>query len=286
MRTIPHIGCNGEEFFVSSQNLNSILIYDEEPEDLPSPLCPNDVTYGSDIPVQAVTFLNQEMHSVIYQAKQFISDATVEPTNPNEYYNYLNAIWRDGTPLSYGGTGYNPNSTDTVKFAFPDRPDDPQGWTLQTANLPIAGRSILANHEVGTFPPGGVIEIDLGYTTYQDSSLFYFNTADLVYQNTPLLQQMYNNGFSNSCILLNTADLTVPQLEIFPNPTTHSLNIKMENISNVDFTIFDIYGKNVFQQNEITIESTNLNISHLSNGIYFLKIKMGGKEWVEKFVKL
>jgi hypothetical protein len=49
---------------------------------------------------------------------------TTDPQRGKEdgFYNYLNGLWADGTPKTYGGSGYNPGSTDTTKYAFPDPP--------------------------------------------------------------------------------------------------------------------------------------------------------------------
>lgn len=61
------------------------------------------------------------------------------------------------------------------------------------------------------------------------------------------------------------------QINIFPNPTNGFLNIKIEegNFDHFSYTLFDSVGK-LFEANQL---SNQLNISHLQNGIYFIKIK-------------
>jgi hypothetical protein len=57
------------------------------------------------------------------------SGATSDPQIDTHYYNFMRGIWRDGTPLTYGGTGYapnNPNATPT-KYYLP-RNSDPAHW--------------------------------------------------------------------------------------------------------------------------------------------------------------
>ena len=87
-------------------------------------------------------------------------------------------------------------------------------------------------------------------------------------------------------ILLNNEDFAIEKIEIFPNPTTHLLNVKFEQTTSAQFSIFDIYGKNVFQQKEETVKEATLPIEHLTSGIYFLKIKKEGKEITHKFIKI
>jgi hypothetical protein len=48
---------------------------------------------------------------------------TTDPSTAVEYYNYLTGKWKDGTPYTYGGTGYNPGSTRKIKYAYVDPPN-------------------------------------------------------------------------------------------------------------------------------------------------------------------
>lgn len=68
--------------------------------------------------------------------------ATGDPQVAQDYYNYLQSIWLDETPLTQGGSGYNPGSTEGTNFAFPDDPDETgtDDWSMCTTMLPIADR--------------------------------------------------------------------------------------------------------------------------------------------------
>jgi hypothetical protein len=59
-----------------------------------------------------------------------------DPQTPQEYYRLMTGHWRDGTPLTSGGSGYNPQSTDYVSFSFPGNPSDGAGWSMCAANTP------------------------------------------------------------------------------------------------------------------------------------------------------
>ena len=48
---------------------------------------------------------------------------TTDPGTAGEFYNYLVGKWKDGTPYTYGGTGYNPGSSNFVKYAYIDAPN-------------------------------------------------------------------------------------------------------------------------------------------------------------------
>ena len=63
-----------------------------------------------------------------------------DPSTATEFYNYLTGRWRDGTPFTFGGSGYEPGSRRNTNFAFPDAPNNPAGWSMCSANLPCGDR--------------------------------------------------------------------------------------------------------------------------------------------------
>jgi predicted esterase len=88
---------------------------------------------------------------------------------------------------------------------------------------------------------------------------------------------------------VNCAQLTsvVPELEfeskldVFPNPTNNVLNIQLDSQGNFDVEIVDAFGK-------IMIQAKNRNrvdVSGLSNGVYFLQVKQGDKTYLKKFIR-
>ncbi len=60
---------------------------------------------------------------------------TVDPSSAQQYYGYLTGQWLDGTPITEGGSGYNPGSVDEVNYVFPDDPNVANGWSMCTADL-------------------------------------------------------------------------------------------------------------------------------------------------------
>lgn len=83
-------------------------------------------------------------------------------------------------------------------------------------------------------------------------------------------------------------DLT-DNVEIFPNPFTNTLNLKMESLESNDawITITDINGR-VQSQFEFGTDfqrEEQINTSDLRPGVYFLVIKSGNKVFQEKIVK-
>lgn len=55
------------------------------------------------------------------------------PSTTQHYYNYMRGIWKDGSPLVYGGTGYQTSGADSCDFMFPGD-SDPNHWGTKGIN--------------------------------------------------------------------------------------------------------------------------------------------------------
>ncbi|MEM6286835.1 MAG: hypothetical protein AAF845_06730 [Bacteroidota bacterium] len=94
---------------------------------------------------------------------------TGDPTSTEDRglvsYRLMQGIWKDGVPMTVGGDGYNPGSTNFTQFAFPG--DPPGFWSeynsdgLGRANLPDDRRFGVSTGPF-TFEPGDIQELVFG----------------------------------------------------------------------------------------------------------------------------
>ena len=63
----------------------------------------------------------------------------VDPRYGAEMYHVMGGRWIDGTPLTRGGTGWNPGSTDTTTTMFAEDPIPPRFWSERCPNSPGCG---------------------------------------------------------------------------------------------------------------------------------------------------
>lgn len=111
-----------------------------------------------------------------------------DPDIPVEFRNYLQGKWKDGTPLTVGGTGYNPGSTEYTDYVFPSNPPDQQGWSMCTANLPVYDQRMIASHGPFNTLPGQSFRIQLGFTLHRDID---YPCPDVFSQVQPVIQQIH-----------------------------------------------------------------------------------------------
>lgn len=73
---------------------------------------------------------------------------------------------------------------------------------------------------------------------------------------------------------------------IYPNPTQNILKISSSKMGGIEYQIFHVSGQ-LIQQKKIRKAANNqkIDISHLANGAYILKILMDGEVFQQKFIK-
>lgn len=153
------------------------------------------------------------------------------------------------------------------------------------------GTTLIENQENGCFEP----EIDGGcyqgqvHTFYKGlGGPYYTCTSDVATINS--LQLIYfqkdsiewGTPFDKTVSVEEHVQETV--FEIFPNPATDNLNIKVtKNPQSIDLVIFDVSGREVLSR-ILNSEGSQLDISGLQSGVYFVRLTVSGNVEVQKIV--
>lgn len=190
----PDLGCSDDDFIGCDPERELMYVYNEDNVDgITGCDCPvggeQTPTYCTDIPMIGIdyfrgptapkifgedgelidppigsgevdTIVELGMTSFIYFNR--IDQVRGDPQIGEEFYNYLTGLWRDGTPFTFGGTGYNPGSTDTTAFVFPNAPNDPNGWSMVTADLPFDDRRTVQATGPLLLQPSAINELIIG----------------------------------------------------------------------------------------------------------------------------
>lgn len=219
------------------------------------------------------------------------------PMNAQQYYNYLNSIWKDNSQVMFGGTGYGPNGNTSnipYPFMFPGTVNDPNSslnglnWSeMIEGNIPSDRRYLLG---CGPFdlPAKGMVEYDMANIFVWDTTITW-NTAPYWENNHSQVMKIkdwYDAQNFPSCIEMNLSakgqTIIHSDISIFPNPATNQLNISgLNTFQNSTYKIFDISGKCV---QEGVLKET-ISVTTQAEGLYLLQINNENTTINKKFIK-
>ncbi|MBN8701939.1 MAG: T9SS type A sorting domain-containing protein [Bacteroidetes bacterium] len=238
------------------------------------------VGYGTALGAEGIVFLNKQMSGFTY----YNNDNTLagNPTNASDYYNYMNAKWRDGLPITYGGNGRGGNAP--TPYMFSGFPEVPAGW-IETVTP--GDRRGLGSVDIDTLLAGGIIDLDIAFV-FSRAAAGQNNGASvgLLKQRAQQIQAFYNSGLLPTCNnLASVGNVNKPKISIgvFPNPATNKLSVKI-NSAIESIQIIDVLGNTVLSVQHT--QSNEIDIQSLSAGVYFAKVKStNNQESIVRFVK-
>ena len=158
------LACNVNDYVGCSRELNCSYYYNQNGETFVGSCHDFDVPDNNGA-IRSTVFLSHQMktfkHFFLFGIGEPLSQG-LDPETPQEHYNYMSGLWRDGVAQTVGGIGYDPASITTTLFAYPDRPDDQNGWSMQTAGIeiPIDTRALTTLVDETEVQPGASGTID------------------------------------------------------------------------------------------------------------------------------
>ena len=252
---------------------------------------PTDVVYGTP-PAVGYDFLSCSLGSdgeptgakVMYFSNEGAGIPTSDPANGEGMYNFLQGFWGDGVPLTVGGNGYNPGSTEVTDFAFSGHP--PAFWSEfdadgnGTANVPGDRRFLMANGPL-TLEPGDEQTITVGILWALGED--HLDSVDALKAASDFVQQDFDG-----CAFVSADDAAAPTGSTFgaayPNPfaaqTTFDLSFEAPGRATVD--VLDVLGRrvDVLLDEAVPAGARALTWSpaaSLPNGVYFVRVQAAGR---------
>ena len=205
--------------------------------------------------INGVNFGNNIVDDERFGMRRFVyynNSATAdngEPDKATDYYNYLQGIWRNGRPMTFGGNAIN-TGTSTIKcdFMFPDdsdpllwgtngvRPDDeflPFGWneTSIAGNSP-SDRRFMQSAGPFTLMPGAVNYITVGIPFAQATSGSAWTSVGLLREIDDVCQALFENCFKvldgpdAPTLVVQEMDKEVILYITYENPSSNNYNEK------------------------------------------------------------
>lgn len=186
------LGCGNDDYLGTSPERNTIYAYNSDNND--DLICSYGNGYGIDPPVQSITILN---HSLAHSMFHLNSTGSMsDPTSIIDYYRLLDGMFKNGTPLTFGGDGYDPMGTNPVTdYVFPDNPNDASGWSMYTENLVGLDLRSIGSVYKDTLRDGESFTVDLAYTYHRDLDSNYLQNVNLMEKNVDSIQKYYDTNF-------------------------------------------------------------------------------------------
>ena len=158
-------------------------------------------------------------------------------------------------------------------------------FNFENILLPDSTTNLEESQGFVTFSIDRRLGLPLG-TTISNSAAIYFD------YNSPVITNEVVNILSEPVSVKNI-EHQKPSLEVSPNPSQGEFSIfyNLKNASQIRLTIFDVFGKNIYELETNNIQpagnyTKDISVKELPNGIYFLQLKTQHGSVVKKILKV
>ena len=178
-------------------------------------------------------------------------------------------------------------------------------WTYTGPDVDKADNSVTTNNAVivapgaqVTFAAGGVVNLYPGFEAQYGSDFtakinnfgYTLNCGTLQVASPVLLTNCYNTNIT--ALSQNTSEtatyvdeVAAGELKVFPTLSSGNVNITGKELQQALIVIVDQSGRMVYRyQNKSNKTSIQLNLHHLTNGVYFIKIDSPGQTVTQKLL--
>ncbi len=218
-----------------------------------------------------------------------------EPDTISHYYNFMTGLWKNGTPLTWDSSGYNPLSSTTARFMFPGLSDTlnwgtgcgvrptPNDWSeVDMQNAP-GDRRGLASMGPFTFNAGATQYVDIVYTT-ATSYNFKSSSVDVMKQRIDHIRDLFVNSPEIFQGYVGVSEKEEMKFNIYPNPASEYIMIEGIGLKKSNYILYNIVGQSVMV-GKLENNSSKIDIARLNSGIYFMQLKTENLTRTIKFIK-
>ena len=210
-----------------------------------------------------------------------------DPTDVVEFDRVMRGLWRDGTPITAGGTGYQQGGP-TTTFAFPGDPVTGSFWSEEDtgSGRNLAGdRRFVLTTTVGTLAPGATATVDLALVYARGASRLGSVTA--LREASDLVQQRYDQGSLFAPAFGTPAEPGAPAGGLalaapFPDPAVSGATVRYRTVGGgpVRLSVRDLLGREVAVLADGPRppgeHRAEWDVSGLAAGVYAVVLEAGG----------
>ncbi|MEO7176424.1 MAG: hypothetical protein ABIV51_10990 [Saprospiraceae bacterium] len=235
----PDLGCGTDDFVGCDTSRNLMYVYNEDEIDGSSGCdCEGGIpTYCNDVPILGIDILRGPLDEIGNEIKMssftYYNNSSLdglihltEPELPIEYYRYMSGFWKDGSPLTQGGSGYG--GSITTKYAFPNEPNEVNAWSMcNVSGLKGGDRKTIQAAGPFTLQSGAISEMIIGVPWVADQlypcpDLSELQAADDIAQN--LFDNCWGSFAGPDAPILDIIELDRSLIFVLSNDSIYSNN--------------------------------------------------------------
>ncbi len=271
------LGNPNDDFIGCDSSLNLFYVYNGDDNDEDNS---GATGFGNAPPAAGVVLLSDQLKHFRYY--NISAGNTGPPESTEDYYNYMNGMWKDGSHMVYGGNGYSGASNATTissEYMFSGDPVTQTGWTeASLGNTPNDRRGVGVG-EGRNFSAGDTIEFEFAVMLAKNTSSSAAGAiTDLRNQTAAVTQWFGSQSFDawnavcsgKTVGVKETAEEINPlSVKVYPNPTQSSFTVAgLEE--QAEMSVYALDGSLMVQQ-RITSGQT-LDVKQLPSGIYIIRL--------------
>ncbi len=246
--------------------------------------------YGLNPPAVGTMLISEPSYSGIYYKNDF--SVTGNPTVDSTYYHYLNASWKDGTHLNYGGDGHALGAA-SCNFAFTGDAGFcvgvQSGWYgLTGGGQPLDSR-ILLSTQPQSLAAGETKQFTYAILMARDFVNDNLGSVCKLKTLQDSLTAWEASGYRNcpSVVTSTTAPAAALDAELFPNPTQATSTLRFENTGGhtAMLELIDVQGRRVAAPQHTSGHQFELDLTGLAQGLYLAKLSVGNSQTVMRLQK-
>lgn len=213
-----------------------------------------------------------------------------DPENGYQYYVYMKGIWKDGTPVTCGGTGYGGTVTAQSVFTGSNAINSNcnAGWTEKSVNNTPGNRCLLVSVGPFNINAGDSLEFEYAMIASIDTLISSDNIASTIQleKDVKRIKQFYRTTNQSACFLEVGINDNYLDKNIFisPNPVESILTVKSNLFKEYSVSIVDLLGRVVYKSESDQI-THSCDLSSLHGGIYLVNVSIDNKIITKKIVK-
>ncbi len=257
-----------------------------------------DFVYGENPPLLGVKILeglkNRESQALGLSSFISYNNDFSERGNPIEsadFLDYLKGRWVDGTPLTFGGNGYNGDTPHP--YMYSDEPSDSEGWSECTAYTDPNDRRFIMSTGPVALKKGGINSMTIGVFWVQPTSDEKCPDIEPLYEAGRLAESLHKQSISCPKVSsTRNVQLDKSVIQFYPNPSNSNITITLNEplafAKETTLTIYNVLGATILSKNiSFGDQSTaKVDLTNLEKGTYLLELSNGSQTWTERLLIL